>query len=465
MKIPRVVLAGTHSGVGKTTITTGIMGYLTKIGYKVQPYKVGPDYIDPSYHTYATGNVSRNLDIWMMGEETLQNNFAKTGSQADIAIVEGVMGLFDGHQDPNFRSSTAEVAKLLKAPVILIINVHSMAQSAAAIVLGYQLMDPEIKIAGVILNRIGSHRHLTMVKKSIEERTKVPVLGYIGRYQELSLPERHLGLVPMAERGNLKDNFIQIADKVVEHLDLEKILAIANSAPDLAISEQNIQNAKSTEQLKIAIAKDEAFTFYYQDSLDYLTSLGIQLISFSPLTDAALPEGISGIIIGGGFPEMFLEQLAQNNALKQDIRQKAEQGMPLYAECGGLMYLSQAIKDFEGREFPMVGIVPAKTQMQRRLAGMGYREYEAITNSILGLKEQKLRGHEFHYSSLVDVANDFPWAYSYQTVEGKIKYEGYAHENVLASYLHCHLVGNPIAAQNFLNNCRMYAKKSRDSKF
>ncbi|WP_227766486.1 cobyrinate a,c-diamide synthase [Zhaonella formicivorans] len=462
MKVPRVVLAGTHSGVGKTTIATGIMTYLSRLGYKVQPYKVGPDYIDPSYHSYATGNISRNLDAFLTGEEKLKQLFLVSAAKADLAVIEGVMGLYDGHRNGDYKSSTAEIAKLLQAPVILILNVHSMAQSAAAMVLGYKLMDPEVKIAGVILNRVGSQRHLQMVKHSIEEHTGIPVVGFIGRHEELTLPERHLGLVPLGEREELKNCFGMLAERIGANLDVAKLLSIAHSACELeAPDAMEIQSCRS-EKIRVAIARDEAFSFYYQDGLDYLAMLGVEWVPFSPLWDKSLPGDISGLFIGGGFPEMFLKQLAQNTALKHEIADQAACGLPVYAECGGLMYLCQNIIDFEGKEYPMVGVVPASAKMEKRLVGMGYREYEVLLPSILAQAGEKIRGHEFHYSALLVQGQDFPWAYQYVNGEGQMTREGYARGNVLASYLHFHFAGNPKAAAAFVEKCRLFAACQAD---
>lgn len=453
MRIPRLVLAGTHSGVGKTTIATGILAYLTSLGYKVQPYKVGPDYIDPSYHTYATGFVSRNLDAWLTPEEMLKQLFVSSAQKADLAIIEGVMGLYDGHQDQRFKSSTAEIAKLLKAPVLLIVDCHSMAQSVAALVHGYQYFDPQVQIAGVILNKIGSERHLAMVKQSIEEHNGIPVVGYIGRHQELVLPERHLGLVPVTEKKDIQERIKDIALKVGKHLDIDKLLAIANSAEPWEDT-ISLPRASINRKIRVAIARDEAFNFYYQDSLDYLERLGIEWIYFSPLKDSSLPLDINGLIIGGGFPEMFLETLANNVSLKNDIRKKAFQGLPIYAECGGLMYLCESIIDFDNNQYPMLGLVPAHAKMEKRLISMGYREFQALRPSILAQKGDKIRGHEFHYSSLVIKEHDsFPWAYQFTNGRGEVRREGYACNNILATYLHCHFAGNSKAADEFIKSC------------
>lgn len=458
VKIPRIVLAGTHSGVGKTTIATGIMAYLTGQGYKVQPYKVGPDYIDPSYHTYATGKHSRNLDLWLSGEEQLLKLFAASGQDCDYAIIEGVMGLYDGHQNPKYKSSTAEIAKLLDAPVILIVNVHSMAQSAGAVVLGYKAMDPGLNLAGVIVNKVSGRRHFEMVKQSIEEHANVPVIGFIGRHQEIILPERHLGLIPVTERSELQEHFAALADRVAENIDFRQLAQIADSAKDMALVPPPKHRGQK-KRVKVAVAQDEAFSFYYQDALDYMADLGVEWVPFSPLRDPSLPAGSSGVFIGGGFPELFLAQLSANKKLQTDLLGQAKHGIPLYAECGGLMYLCQEIEDFEGNNYPLVGIVPAKVKMGKRLVQMGYKEFVAVRDSILAQAGDRIRGHEFHYSALMPTSEAYPWAYRYCDDSGNTKYEGYACRNILASYLHCHLAGSPYA-ETFVNSCRQYAPAS-----
>jgi len=461
------MIAGTHSGVGKTTITTAVMAAMSEQGYNVQPYKVGPDYIDPSYHNLATGNRCRNLDAWMLTESMLHTLFTKSAAKADIAVIEGVMGLFDGSSGTGDHGSSAHIAKLLKCPVILIVDVKSMARSAAAIVLGYRDFDPDLNLAGVILNRIGSERHLRMVREAIETYCEVPVIGYIKKNASLELPSRHLGLVPTVEGGALTDRVRALADEIKDGIDIGNLVQIAQSAQPLEVTRDirdKLIQAKENgcnERVKIGIAWDEAFSFYYQDGLEALENQGAQLVKFSPLHDTHLPEGIDGLYIGGGFPEVFLGELAVNQGLIREIRDAGQAGMPVFAECGGLMYLCQAIVDFDGGEYPMVGLVPGKSIMERKLAGMGYVEAESITDNILSGAGNKIKGHEFHYSRLEPVSGE-EFKYAFRLYRNRYRDtipEGYAGGNILASYLHAHFASDPELAERFVGACIEYKQQ------
>lgn len=456
----KIIIAGTHSGAGKTTVANGIMASLTQKGYKVQCFKVGPDYIDPGFHTIATGRVSRNLDTWMLGEDSVKELFYRASQDADISVIEGVMGLFDGSGKEDFNGSTAHVARLLDAPVILVLDVKSMAASAAAIVLGFKNLDPRIKIAGVILNRVGSPRHRRLVEEAIQQYTQIPVLGCLNRLNDLSMPERHLGLVPAAEQAGIKEQIDRVGSVIGENIDLNKVMEISESpVPE---HEVKLFQEKSAEKVRIAIARDEAFTFYYQDGLDILGHHGAELVPFSPLHDKELPQNIGGIYIGGGYPEMFLNQLGQNESLMEEIRSMNAQGMPIYAECGGLMYLCEAIKDFEGNSYPMVGLVPGITQMEKRLVAMGYVSAAARTDNLLCQKDEELRGHVFHYSSLKPVDEEFNWAFNVTNSrrEGQTP-DGFVHKNLLASYFHFHFAANPSATKRFVQKCLYYKKNNQ----
>ena len=473
MKVPRIVIAGTHSGAGKTTITTGLMAALTRKGFKVQPYKVGPDYIDPSYHTVATGNPSRNLDTWMVGEKTVRETFFRSSKSSDLAIIEGVMGLYDGASGKEETGSTAQVAKLLKAPVILIVDVKSMARSAAAIVLGFKNLDPDLNLAGVILNRIGSERHYQLVKDAIEHYIDVPIVGKIYKNSELTMPERHLGLVPMTETSQREGAFNSLADIIEASLDIDKLLAIADTAGELAeIGEafpptssktcpsENVCPDTLAVPVQIAYAWDEAFSFYYQDTLDLMKALGAKLVPFSPLKDERLPEGVGGLYIGGGFPELFLPQLAANTKMLDSIRSANTQGMPIYAECGGLMYLCQDILDFDGQPHQMAGLVPASCQMKKRLVAMGYIKAEALQDNLICPKGDVIKGHEFHYSDLINLKEDFSWAFTFRKkTTGLEKVAGFQKGNLLASYLHVNMAGRPELAKRLLEHCRRHISK------
>lgn len=465
MQIPRLMITGTHSGVGKTTIATAVMAALAKRGYRVQPYKVGPDYIDPGYHNVATGHVSRNLDTWMLGRDTVRKLFARSAAGSDIAVIEGVMGLFDGASGTGDTGSSAEVAKILDCPVVLVVDVKSMARSAAAVALGFQKMDPQVKIAGIILNRIGSDRHLSLVREAIEAYCDIPVIGYIRKQADLSLPSRHLGLVPTAEGGELFDRIGALADNISEGINFDLLVALAQNAGALEPPGQMaVACAGAAAAGRVAIARDEAFSFYYQDGLELLASHGIELIPFSPLHDKNLPPDIDGIYIGGGFPEVFARQLAENRAIKNEIKRCGQNNMPVYAECGGLMYLTEAIRDFDGHEYQMVGLVPAKCVMEKKLVGMGYVTVEHLSDNLLGPRGFTCRGHEFHYSRLAPTVDDFSWACKLtRNKTGETVYDGYADKNILAGYVHLHFAADQATARNFAAGCLAYReKKSRE---
>lgn len=454
---PRLVVAGVHSGVGKTTLTTAIMGALTRRGLKVQPFKVGPDYIDPGYHTAATGRVSRNLDAWFLGENGVREMFARSAADSDISIVEGVMGLYDGRGSGE-EGSTAHVAKILKAPVLLVLDARSMARSAAALVKGYKSFDPEVNLAGVFLNRVGSHRHFKLLQEAIEENCGVPVIGRAGRWDGLELPERHLGLLPTAEKEGVRPFIEALSERVTLELDLEPLVKLARMAPSLSLPPTRIFPPDSMPaSVRLGVVMDSAFNFYYHDGLDLLSALGAEIVPCSALA-GAFPGDIDGLYIGGGFPEMFARELSENRVFIDGARAAHARGMPIYAECGGLMYLTRAVTDFQGKRYQMAGIIPGECRMQNRRAALGYVTATALRDNILVAGGQSLRGHEFHYSTL-DLDPGSPGAYHLfkEGVEG-YKTDGYAGNNLLASYLHIHFAGSPAAARGFIKKCLEFKK-------
>lgn len=454
---PRIVLAGVSSGVGKTTIVTGLTALLHSRGLSVQPFKVGPDYIDPGFHAKAAGRDSYNLDTWLTRRERLAATFTELSAGADISVIEGVMGLFDG--GGKGVSSTAEIAKLLSAPVVLVINCQSIGTSAAAIALGYKLYDPEIQLAGVILNKLGSDKHEAMIREAMEERG-IRVLGALHRDTELAAPERHLGLTPVTELETA-DLISRMAADAGRWLDVDAILAAAKSAPAIVAEEET--EAAREKRVRIGVARDTAFTFYYPTSLSFLEKLGAELVPFSPISDKEIPD-VDGLVFGGGFPEMFLTELSGNLSMKDSIREAAAAGMPIYAECGGLMYLCREIVDFEGETYEMAGLVPAVTRMQKKLQRVGYVTATALAESVAAPKGGQLRGHEFHFSTMEPDTEDFPWAYELQGTRQKEGHkEGYAKGNVLASYLHMNFDGNPEAGERFVGMCEAYARKMRNA--
>lgn len=446
-----IVIAGVRSGVGKTTIATGIMGALTRRGWQIQPFKAGPDYIDPSYHKLACGVPSRNLDTWLLPPATVTELFCRCGGDDKVCVVEGVMGVYDGHSSLTEEGSTAQLAKLLNAPVILVVDAGKVARSVAAEVLGYQQFDPSLPIAGVILNGVGGPRHLEFCQPQIEETTGLPVLGYLPRREELVQPERHLGLVPTVEGTVVQEWYDTLIAQVEETIDLERILGIAGSASTAAGEPQVYPREPQPRRARIAIAQDKAFSFYYQDSLDLLQAWGAELVPFSPLTDEALPEGVGGIYIGGGFPEMFARELSENRPMLNSFRQALALNVPVYAECGGLMFLGRSLSDLDGTEYPMLGAIPVITSMNNRRLTLGYREVEACENTPLLKRGERVRGHEFHWSVLTEQPAQEQAVY--RVVDQENRLEGFRVGSVWASYIHIHLGSSPGLARRFVETC------------
>lgn len=461
MNIPRVVIAGTHSGVGKTTLATGIMAALTHRGRPIQGYKIGPDYIDPTFHALATGRPSRNLDRWLLGDH-LAFVFARTAEE-HWAVIEGVMGLFDGMSGTQGFGSTADVAKQLNAPVILVVDAHNMSRSAAALVQGFGTFDPEVKIEGVILNRVKSSSQETLLREAMAE-IGVPILGAVPKEESLHLPERHLGLVPSQER-KFQDSFWEDLNRIItQYIDLDQLertmLNTSNypekkpthtpiAKPEPKPTSKALRNPQLNPddfQPRLGIALDEAFSFYYQDALDEAEALGFTLVPFSPLHDSALPDHLEGIFLGGGFPELHLEELSLNHSFRRSLQEFAHSGKAIYAECGGYMYLGESITDFEGKQFPMASIIPMKADMTSRLQGLGYRSGVFAKDTFLGPKGTTVQGHEFHYSQVQfrvkPETKDFS---AYQLFKaGKFhQMEGYANGNIFGSYLHLNFAGYP----------------------
>lgn len=462
---PRIVIAGTGSGVGKTTLTLGLMAALKKRGRIVQGFKAGPDYIDPSYHTAVTGRPSRNLDTWMLTPEQMQEIFLRGSLGADLSIIEGVMGLYDGKDPLSDRGSTAEIACLLNTPVILTVNIHSMARSAAAVVLGYQRFNPKVNIAGVIVNWAGSEGHVRLVQAAIEKECGIPVLGWLERDPSIDIPERHLGLIPAIERGEIDPLFARLAQVVEKGIDVDQILSIAGQAPALETTEPSLfesQHPVNDDSPVIAVARDAAFNFYYPENLELLKQFGAELRFFSPLAGETVPEEADGLMIGGGFPEEFVDELATSAQVKHSFRQRIVDGLPTFAECGGYMYLSQAIIDRAGLSHPMVGVIPAIVQMKDRLAALGYREVQAVTDTLLLKKGETARGHEFHYSTLTVQSEEYPYAYESTGRRGK-QQEGYARGNLLAGYTHLHFASNPTMVKRWMDACQQYKLRRRQS--
>jgi cobyrinic acid a,c-diamide synthase len=450
MNIPRIVIGGVTSAVGKTTISTAIMYTLKQKGLHVQPFKVGPDFIDPSYHTYVTGRQSRNLDVWMMGENGVLKCFHNASSGADIAVVEGVMGLFDGISGKDDFSSTAQVAKILNAPVILVIDAGKAARSIAAIATGFLHFDKKLRIIGTILNNVAGDKHANFITEAFADKVKVPIIGIVRRSKEITMVERHLGLIPTPElEEKQKRAIFQSAKFVSEQINLDKIKYLLDKVQTTDPLQKQLPNG----QIKIAVAIDESFNFYYADNLDALREQKAELIFFSPINDCKLPENIHGVILGGGFPEVLADKLEKNQSMGKSITKAAENGIPIYGECGGLMYLTRSIKGYrgdEGKKRNMVGLIDADTFISGKLT-LNYTE--ANSNASIFGKISKVRGHEFHYSRIENIAKDSKFAYVMRRGDGiDNKKDGFMVYNCLASYMHLHFADSRLP-KRFIESC------------
>jgi cobyrinic acid a,c-diamide synthase len=445
-----LIIAADRSGVGKTTVTLALLAALRRHSSHVQSFKVGPDYIDPMFHRHVTDRPCRNLDPVLTSESYVQHCFAQNTQDAEYALVEGVMGLFDGATGSHDFASTAHVARLLNVPVLLILNCASLARSIAAIAHGYRTFDPRIQIAGLVLNRVGSDRHLELLKAALEP-LNLPILGVLRRQEEIALPDRHLGLVPTGELDHLQPILDRLADLGETCFDWERLTPWLQCTPGK--TEGKRQKVKGN--VRLAIAHDSAFNFYYADNLELLEQLGAELCYWSPLNDSGLPENVQGLYFGGGFPEVFAAQLFQNGAARRAVKTAIEAGIPTYAECGGLMYLCEQITDFEGRDYPMVGIFPTTAAMGKRLT-LGYRQATVLQNTPLMKVGDCLWGHEFHRSSLVD--EPASPLYQLQGYDSQIlfKPEGWQRYQVHASYTHLHFGAQPEFLTRFLQHCAQF---------
>lgn len=447
----RLVVAGVTSGVGKTTLTCAVLAAFRRRGWRVQPFKSGPDYIDPSHHALAAGRSSRNLDSVLLPHATLRTLFARAARRADFAIVEGVMGLFDGRNGRDDEGSTAELAKLLDAPVVVVIDVAKTSRTAGAIALGCLHFDPGLRVAGFIVNKVGSPTHARWATETVEAATGLPVFGAFPHDPDLALPERHLGLVPTAETVPDAAFITRLADAAERHLDLDRLWAVAEDRALPAPFDDLFPAVRAAGRVTIAVARDRAFNFYYEDSLDVLEAWGADLAPFSPLDDDTLPSGTQGVLLGGGFPELFAADLAANTPMRDAVRVAARQGLPIYGECGGLMYLGRTLTDLEGRRHDMVGLVPCDSVMRRERLSLGYRSATAAHSSPILERGATVRGHEFHYSELGESVPAATAAYRVAERDGAL--EGYATGRVLASYVHVHLGSDPAMARRLVATC------------
>lgn len=452
MKAPRVlVVAGVASGVGKTTITLGLLEAFRRRGLIVQPFKVGPDFIDPGYHELVSGRGSYNLDGWMCGRDHVIETVARHAADADLAIVEGVMGCFDGADATGDDGSTAQVAKWLEAPVILVLDAWAQARSAAAVVHGFERFDPDVNITAVIANRVGGETHARLIREAIAERCRAAVVGAIPWTERMTLPERHLGLVTAGEGALTTAARDHLADLMERSVELDAV--IEHAAPLQVVSPSGYVPAGThSRRISIGVAYDAAFCFYYRDNLALLRSAGAELVYWSPVGDVELPS-VDGLYIGGGYPELHCRALAANTTMVDAIRAFAASGRPIYAECGGLMYLADSLEDADGATHAMVGLLPARVHMRPRRLSLGYTEVTLQGNSLLGARGAVARGHEFHYSSLDPVSPSVARVYRLHRRGSEDRDEGYQVGNALLSYVHLHFASNPDTARSFVAAC------------
>ena len=450
------VIAAPASGSGKTTVTLALLAALRRRGLEVAPFKVGPDFIDPGHHAAASGRVSRNLDPWMCGEDGVLRSFSTGCAGAEVAVVEGVMGLFDGADGRSEAGSTAAVAKLLKAPVILVIDAKGQARSVAALIKGFAEFDPALTVAGIILNRVASPRHAELLCAAHASVPGLPpLLGVLPREPQIALPERYLGLVTAEAVPENVVFYERLAEWFEAGVDVERIL-ICRSGLEPAMAE-NLQIAPAQAKVRIAVARDEAFSFCYPENLELLEAAGAEIEFFSPLRNHHLPDGISGIYLPGGYPELYAPRLAANLTLLQAIREAASAGMPIYAECGGLIYLSGGVDGAAPDHFqPFVALFPARARILPQRKALGYRQVTFRFDTILGPAGTVARGHEFHYSE-VEIAPEVPRSYALSRADGQIlEDEGYVLNNVLATYVHLHFASHPTLAVNLVESCRRW---------
>lgn len=455
----KIVIAGTNSGVGKTTISLGLMKALKNAGKTVQPFKVGPDYIDPMYHKYVTGEYSRNLDSYMLDDEQIKYVFKNSSEGKDISVIEGVMGLYDGLGSDITKHSTASISKLLKAPVILIIDAKGMGSSAAAVVLGYKKIDKDVDIVGVIANNVSSERHYKIVKEAIEKYCGIEVLGHLPTEEKLKMNSRHLGLLPSDEVNDLEYKVEKISEVLEEYIDISRVFELAESENitssfELSMFSEDPEVRDLARGKTMAIAFDKAFNFYYPDNIDLLREIGVEIKTFSPISDNEVPEA-DIIYIGGGFPEMFAKELEANKTMRASIKRAYENNVPIYAECGGLMYLGDSLIDFNGKRYNMVGAISGYSQMKKGLKRFGYCVATAKEDNLIAYKGQQICGHEFHSS---EFHSDVETVFSMEKIVGDEIVDhwngGYYSKNTFATYLHIHFYNNLSIVCYLLSNVK-----------
>ncbi len=445
------MIGGTTSGIGKTSITAAIIFAMKKCGYTVQPFKVGPDYIDPSYLSTISDTNARNLDVWLMGKQGVIKSFVKS-SKSSISVIEGVMGFYDGFSGNSNFASTHHVASILKSPVILVLDASKTARSIAATALGYTRFHRNSNISGLIINKVGSKKHELLCRQALE-KLKIPIIGVIPKNSDFMLESRHLGLIPVLEQNSLKKKLESIAKKIAEHIDIKKIIEISKKTKELPqINPLKFKKPKTT----ICVALDKSFNFYYYDNLDALRREGARIKFFSPIYDSKLPS-CDGLYIGGGFPEILSDPLEKNQKMQKSIKKAAENNVPIYAECGGLMYLTKSIQ-YGKKKYKMIGLFDAETRMDKKMK-LNYTKGIISSNCLISSQANTFQGHEFHYSEIDISSSDSKFAYNLSIGEGiKNKQDGLMEYNTLASYMHLYFDYSKYA-KNFVQACIKFSKK------
>lgn len=456
---PSLLIAGTHSGVGKTTVSFAVMSALSRLGFGVQPFKIGPDFIDPGYHRLATGRESINLDLWMMGLRNVRESFACFSSTADVSVIEGMGALFDGENGVRERGSAGYVARQLVVPVLLVIDIWGMTRSTMAVINGFMNFDPRVRIAGIILNRAGGRTHYEMVLNALTPRARKLVVGYIPHSDEWAVPERHLGLLTLDENSEASNMQKRLLDVVMETIDFERLTRLFKIKKKRGPRSTPVR-ALAAKRVSIGVARDSAFCFYYTENFRMLEDAGAELCFFSPLEDARLPPNLDGLYIGGGYPESFPETLANNKPMRREILGCVRAGMPVYAECGGLMYLGRSLTNFDGRRYSMVSALPVDTKMDKKFLAIKYVEIETNADTLLGPKGTRMRGHEFHQSRLT-ASDHVDKSYRVESSRGEVFTEGFTRANVLGSYIHLHFKSNPAVPSHLVSECWNYKLRRR----
>jgi cobyrinic acid a,c-diamide synthase len=456
--VPAVVIAGTHSGSGKTTVTLAVLSALVRRGVRVQAFKVGPDFIDPGHHARVTGRPGRNLDTWLLDPGALARSYRRASAGAEVAVIEGVMGLFDGRGPLDESGSTADLARLWGLPVMLVVDARGLARSVAPMARGFATFDPAVRVAAVVANNVGSARHFAeyLAPSLRAGAPEVAALGYLARDDRFAVPSRHLGLLTADEfAGRSGPAFLDaLADAAEATLDLDRLLSLA-TPPSLApLDPQDIEVIPEPRRVRVALARDQAFCFYYEDNLDLLRDAGAEVVPFSPLDDAGLPPGAQLVYLGGGYPEVFAARLASNRSMKDAICRFHAEGGAIYAECGGLMACAEVLRDLEGHEHPMWGLIPARVAMRDRFTALGYVTAETDRPTPLGPPGTQVRGHEFHYSALEPIA-PLPYATRLLRPDRPPKPDGIQVGGLLAGYAHLHFGSNPAAGRSLLRGAAL----------